>query len=656
MPKRKRILIGGLLELILFFSCLSQSASAHAAQPSADGSSHELNAADLAQFLDNRIPDRLTKSGVAGAVVLVVKDGKELLSKGYGFADVKNHRPMSVKDTVLRPGSITKLFTWTAVMQMVEQGKLDLDTDINQYLDFKIPEAFGQPITLRHILTHTAGFEDTFKQLATYNPERLVSLETYVKNNLPSRIYPPGKITAYSIYATCLAGYIVERISRQPFTDYVSEHILVPLEMTSSSLAQPLPPALASRMGRAYAISSQSPQPYEFSSAVPAGSLASTADDLSHFMIAHLQNGEWTGKRILKSETMFLMHQHQHSDVPEFNGFTLGFMDQTCNGHRIIGHSGHTLFWHNELDLIPDAGVGFYISINSTGRLGSNFSLLSGLFHEFLGRYFGCSPMDEPTAPTALADASRVAGIYLSSRHPETSFPRLFNLLVAARITVRADGTIENNLIRQADLTPVVWREIGPLLYREQNGFRRMAFLPDRYGHIEEYAIDGDPTAVYMRATAMQVWTPRLLAFSIVVFLLTLIAWPVAFFMKLYRASEEGRGRVTQSGRKVLQMISRLACMLWLLTLTGWTILILKAGFDLTLLSEPIAGRLYLLYTMGSLSAVLTLISVAGVLFHWRVQERKWSQKFADMLLSAALLYVAWFALAFHLLSFKMKF
>src|SRR5205814_2229895 len=116
----------------------------------------------------------------------------------------------------------------------------------------------------------------------------------------------------------------------------------------------------------------------------------------------------------------------------------------------------------------------------------------------------------------------------------------------------------------------------------------------------------------------------RLLAFSIVIFLGTLIAWPVTLFMKLYRASEESRRPETQPQRKVQQTVSRLACVLWLVTLAGWATLILKAGFDLTLLSEPIAGRLYLLYTLGTLSTVLTLISVAGIPFQWPVRERKW--------------------------------
>ena len=207
---------------------------------------HELTAADVETFLDGIVPLQLDREDVAGATVAVVKDGKPLFTKGYGYADVKNKKPVG-EETLFRPGSVSKLFTWTAVMQLVEQGKLDLGKDVNEYLDFKIPSAFGQPISLKNILTHTAGFEEQLKDLFTAD-KRSPNLGNFLKTHIPQRIFAPGTTPAYSNYATMLAGYVVERVSGQPFNDYIHQNIFKPLGMTRSTFAQPLPPELAPLM------------------------------------------------------------------------------------------------------------------------------------------------------------------------------------------------------------------------------------------------------------------------------------------------------------------------------------------------------------------------------------------------------------------------
>ena len=217
------------------------------------------------------MPYALKSGGVAGAVVVVVKDGQVLLERGYGYADLEKGTPVDPKNTLFRPGSISKLFTWTAVMQQVEQGKLDLDRDINAYLDFEIAPLDGKPITLRHVMTHTAGFEETVKSAATIDPQQVVPLEQYLKAWVPRRIYPPGEVPAYSNYATSLAGYIVQRLSGESFPEYVQRHILDPLQMRSSSFQQPLPSDLRSRLSQGYPVASQPPGAYEIFATSPAG-------------------------------------------------------------------------------------------------------------------------------------------------------------------------------------------------------------------------------------------------------------------------------------------------------------------------------------------------------------------------------------------------
>ena len=145
----------------------------------------QLTTEDLEAFFDGFLPIQLQRDDIAGAVVLVVKDGKVLFAKGYGFSDVKTRRPVTADTTLFRPGSISKTFTWTAVMQLDEQGKIDLDRDINDYLDFKIPATFGKPITMKDLMTHTPGFEETLKELFVANDKDMQPLQEYLATHMP---------------------------------------------------------------------------------------------------------------------------------------------------------------------------------------------------------------------------------------------------------------------------------------------------------------------------------------------------------------------------------------------------------------------------------------------------------------------------------------
>ena len=220
-------------------------ASGDAAVPQNPSGAHPLTAADLETFFDGMLPLQLERSDIAGASVLVMKDGNVLLQKGYGYADVKTKRPVDPAATIFRLASISKLFTWVSVMQLVEQGKLDLDTDVNHYLDFQIRPAFNKPITLRNLMTHTGGFEEVINDIILTDPKKAVSLRDDLVHNQPMRLFPPGEIPAYSNYGVGLASYIVQRASGEPFEQYVEEHIFAPLGMTHSSFHQPLEKRLA---------------------------------------------------------------------------------------------------------------------------------------------------------------------------------------------------------------------------------------------------------------------------------------------------------------------------------------------------------------------------------------------------------------------------
>jgi CubicO group peptidase (beta-lactamase class C family) len=221
-----------------------------------------------------------------GAVVVVVKRDAEVFARGYGFADISARRPFTADATLVRPGSISKLFTGIAVMQLVDAGKLDLDRDVNGYIDFVIstPEG-GVPVTLRRLLTHRAGFEEHIKGLFSNNrdPE---PLGRWLAEGLPQRLFPKGDVEAYSNYGFALAGYIVERLSGEPFADYMQRHILDPLGMRHSTFRQPLPDDLAPLIAKGYRRSDAPPLKFFETIVAPAGGLSATGTDMGRFIRA----------------------------------------------------------------------------------------------------------------------------------------------------------------------------------------------------------------------------------------------------------------------------------------------------------------------------------------------------------------------------------
>ena len=380
------------MRLILILTMLFGLTQARAQAPA-----QNMTAADVEAFLDGVMPLQIEREDIAGAVIVVVKDGKILFTKGYGFSDVAKRTPVTPDATLFRPGSISKLFTWTSIMQLVEQKKLDLDRDVNDYLDFKIPATYPKPITLRNIMTHTPGFEEVIKDLIITDQKRLVPLGDYIKASLPNRVYPPGTIPAYSNYATAMAGYILQRVSGEPFRRLRGAPYPAAAGHVAHDVRQPLPPALQPLMSKGYAVASKPPKPFEFVQAWPAGSSSLTATDIAKFMIMHLQDGKYENVQILQPETARLMHSAQFVAVPPMNSMCLGFYEESRNGQRIIGHGGDTGWFHSDLHLIPAANIGFFVSYNSAGK--GQINPRGAVWEKFLDRYF---PYQVPDADDAL--------------------------------------------------------------------------------------------------------------------------------------------------------------------------------------------------------------------------------------------------------------
>ncbi len=395
----------------------------------------------LEAFMDGVMSASLSSNHVPGAVVVVVKDGTVFLAKGYGVMDVATQRPVDAATTLFRPGSVSKLFTWTAVMQLVEAGQLDLDADINTYLDFPIPETFAQPITMRHLMSHTAGFEDVGAGLFKLDAEEIISLEAYLKTRLPTRVFRPGTIGAYSNYGTALAGYIVQRISGLPFEEYVQRNLLTPLSMRHATFQQPLPQDLVADMsgGYGYQAGKYVPGEFEFVLGTPAGALSASGLDMANFMIAHLQNGRYADQRILEESTARQMHSLLYTADERVDGMAYGFFRQTQGGVEVLSHGGDTFLFHSQLSLFPQQNLGMFISTN-----GASGGLVTQTVYEaFLDYYF---PQESKTL-TPTSDfgerAEKYTGQYGMSRSNFTSFEKIVSALMGGiTITVDQDDSV----------------------------------------------------------------------------------------------------------------------------------------------------------------------------------------------------------------------
>ncbi len=611
----------------------------------------ELTTEDVGAFFDGLVPLQIRQADIAGAVVAIVKDGTLIFAKGYGYADTEKKIPISPETTLFRPGSISKLFTWTAVMQQVEQGKLDLDRDVNDYLDFKIPNTFDKPITLRDIMTHRTGFEESIKDLCVGCADDLQPISQYLQTHMPSRIFPPGETPAYSNYATTMAAYLVERVSGQNFNDYVEEHIFTPLNMSHSTFQQPLPESLQASMSNGYILGSLNPKPFELIQTAPGGSLSASAIDITRFMIMHLQNGHYGNVEILKPETAKQMHARQEGWPKEMHAMCLGFYEQSENGHRVIGHGGDTVLFHSNLHLILDANVGLFISYNSAGQ--STIDLRGILFNQFMDRYFPERSSTEYEKPSTVQDLQSVIGNYEPSRRSETTFLAISTLFQQKNVTVNLqDNTISMAGFNGLNQQPLRFQEIAPMVFREVGGKTKIAFVNDVSGRRVAY-IDY-PFIVYQEVNKIlnkQDINYLILKLSLFIILSTLLSWPIAAMIRKHY----DKPLMLNLHDKCLRIFVHLVCVSIVIYIVGLLILA-SALNDFSLLSQRTDFWLRTLQGIGLVIGLGSLLAIYNSIRCWANKQRWLWSKIWNTLLALSCMSFFWFIYHWNLMNFDLNY
>ncbi len=447
--------------------------------------------AELEAFIDGMMAAHLRSQDIPAATIAVVKDGRLFFAKGYGFQDREKRIPVVAEKTLFRPGSTSKLFTWTSVMQLYERGQLDLDADVNTYLkDFKIPATYPQPITMKHLLTHTPGFEDgALGYLIIKDVSGLMPMRKALALHMPERVRPPGTWSSYSNYGTALAGLVVEYITGMSFPEYVEKNVFQPLGMDHSTFREPLPGNLAADMAVSYKRENGLFEPGYFeliSNFGPAGALSSTATDMAAFMIAHLQEGRYGDHRILEDKTARLMHSRLYAADSRLPGMAYGFYQSDVYGENIIGHGGDTIFFHSDLALFTDRNVGLFVSYATNGG-----HARSELVEAFVKRYFGAREPVLPKPPEDFAkQAAKFAGKYRFTRNNWSTIEKALSLPGALTLAVTKENTLALSGIFDE---PLQWVQVAPTLFHQVDGPLQMGFKEDEGGRVTHMVISNLP-------------------------------------------------------------------------------------------------------------------------------------------------------------------
>lgn len=612
------------------------------------------NAADVKAFFDDLVPKLMEKHHVPGVAISLVKDGKKLFAKGYGYANLDTKKPAHADETLFRIASISKLFTWIAVMQQVEEGRIDLDTDVNKYLKkFKIPDTFpGRPVTMRHLMTHTAGFDDHIEpRIYSKDPSDLEPLWAFLKRTWPPQVRPPGEISVYSNYGTCLAALIVEEVSGMAFEEYIEKRIIQPLGMNRTTIVQPLPNRLASDMsvGYVYGKDGYSPQEFELIRVAPAGAVSTTATDMAKFMIAQLQLGRYGNKRILGEAAAREMQSPQFSPAPGVSSLCLGIYETPLHGLRMIGHAGDTVFFHSNLFIIPKEQVGLFVTCNSPG--GS--SLRNDLRAAFLDRYYP-SQGDEPRPPKKETQ-QRIPGIegtYESMIYNTLTIEKYFFPLLQFTIKTTPNGTLMVSFRKYASEV----EEVKPYTFRPVNGVQAFhgdqVFVRNPEGHVTYYYLANAPFMPFKRIPlyATTRFTEVVKTICLAVFLSVFI-WPVrAIIRKRRKLKEIDTPVLGQTAR----WIAGSAAVLMLLF-----VFLLSTMMSRTNLVEqfftiiPVPPPLILLLVMPVIAAALTLFVIPLNVLAWLKKYWTFRERIHYTLVAAALIAFIWWLDFYNLLGWR---
>jgi len=630
--------------------------NAHAVPSQAQGPT---DPAELEAFLDDFFARKMEENHIAGAAISVVKDGKLFFAKGYGYADLENGVPVDPEQTIFHIGSNGKVFTWTAVMQLVEQGKLDLDTDINTYLDFRIPDTFAQPITLKHLMTHTSGFEDRLLGSVVSDANELIPAREWLVSHMAARVYPPGEFAGYSNYNAMLAGYIVARVSGQPYDDYMQEHIFTPLGMMHASAQSPIPASLRNNLAVSYNYTDggfQAIPDYTSQSALwPSGAHQASVTDMARFMITHLEQGVYSDgdileARILKEITAQQMVSTLYTPDKRLLGTAYGLFDWSDNGQKTLGHTGYFPVTNSVMLLLPDQDLGIFVVAN--GDAGDLTTQHVGFQRAFFDHYFPASAV-APIQPSAgfAQRASQYVGNYRFSSNPSTTAIKIMSLMGLNTINISATG--DGMLLLSYSGIELQFVETDPLYFLQVDGPFHLIFREDDQGRITHMFTDFIPqyAAVKLNWYEMTTFNMVLLQICALIFFSVIPAAAVHYIRN--RRLSTARPSALPGPRAAYGIILAIS-VLNLLFLIGFG-MFMFGSFSWSFITElhDVSLIVKIVMGLGVLAALLTVGALVYLVLVWK--NRYWGIGFRVYytLVTIAAVAFVWFLNYWNLLGWR---
>ncbi len=591
---------------------------------------------DLETFTNELITRQLEQYHIAGATISIVTDGKIQLAKGYGYANISEQVPVSPSETIFRTGSISKLFTWTAVMQLAEQGKIDLNADINTYLpDFKIPTTFPEPITMLNLMSHSAGFEERSTGTESVSPGQMISIHDYLQRYMPDRIRPAGELITYSNYGAALAGYIVEVVSGMPFEEYIESYVFKPLSMAHSTFRQPLPVNLADHLAKAYSYKGKFIEgSFVYPNLLPAATMDSTALDMANFIIANLQGGKYGENQILAPETMLRMHSHLFSDDERLDGFAYGYMEWNYHRQRVLWHSGDIGNWHSGLVIVPDQDLGFFVGYNSIESVPAVYETYYAILDAFFPAQTALEPQPSGSSSTVVKD---LAGEYRSTRSFYNHIERIASFPGNGHVNVKAnpDGTLAIAGV------PLIEKE--PLVFTTLDGTDTVIFHSGEPGLPTHMQLNSNQLFAYERLAWYETTTFNLLAFPAIC--AVLVSALPAYLVGLFR-NRKGRSSEPQVAcvARVWSVILSVAFLLAPITVVFY----MQSNSKL-----PFPAYMVIALAIILAASILVIGTVIFTVFAWVRRYWNLAGRIHYTLITLALLGMVWLMYYWRLLGFR---
>ncbi|ACL76982.1 serine hydrolase [Ruminiclostridium cellulolyticum] len=655
--KQKRILSVMLLSAFICI-CWSNTLAAQSANPSKQISNVSSTTSsdgpndpkELEKFCDDFFKKYMEKDSVPGAIISVVKNGQILLKKGYGYADLKNKVPINPDKTAFYICSIGKLFTGTAVIQLYEKGKIkDLNDNVNMYLKkIKVNNKFTNPVTFSNLLTHTSGLDEgSVIGGASKTKDEILSYEDYLKMKLGSVLREPGSFTRYSNLGYNLLGYLVEGISEMPFRDYIKTNILEPLGMTNSTAGE-----IPDNLAIPYIFDGTTMQPSTSEINLPGlgeGCIYSTADDMAKFMIAHLQNGRYKEKSILKAETSKLMHTQQFTNNPVLPGMCYTFMQSYDNNQKAIKHEGGDASGYiSTLYLLPEYNIGFFVEVNTLSTLPITFE------SEFLDHYF----------PRETGKVQYFAG-YKQRNSDYTGIYRSYDdISVTTLLKVMAlfsnDGEMKILNSKEGALfmhstsfegNPIATKLIqtGDLILKRQDDNSDIVFQKDKQGNTA-YAFNNEPQKTFEKIHWYETRDFNFITLTacMLIFIFNIIGITFSFFRRKNKKKESSLTKLELASNATLWSV----CMLNVISMIAFVLLLMTATYEIQY-GLPLVG--YISISGLLLGAVLSIGIIVFCVLLWVKRQKTLSSRIIYTISAISCSVFIWFLNYWNLLGFKLQ-